>query len=162
MCIRDSNNSNNYDSQYRQHNLNNNNSQNQTYRRRVNYVRTEDRNFGRRHYQGRGSFNGNRDRNSQEENNQDYRDDHRQSRSSEDDRGNRNTVTFNNNDPVEILQATNNNQPSNNQGAQIFQINHIMAEDSQETNTGPSNEDEKTIHTTTSKCMGLIHVGAIP
>ena len=67
----------------------------------------------------------------------------RQSRSSEDDRENRNTVTFNNNDTVEILQTTDNNQPSNNQGAHVVRINHIMAEDSQEPNTGLSNEDEK-------------------
>ena len=67
----------------------------------------------------------------------------RRSRSIEDDRENRNTVTFNNNDPVVIPQATDNNQPSNDQGAQIVRINHIMAEDSQEPNTGPSNENER-------------------
>ena len=32
---------------------------------------------------------------------------------------------------------------SNNQGAQIVRINHILAEDSPEPNTGPNNEDEE-------------------
>ena len=48
MCIRDSN--------Y--------NNQNQTYRRQVNYVSTDDRHKGRRSYQGRTNYNGNRERSS--------------------------------------------------------------------------------------------------
>ena len=145
MCIRDSNRGyqSNYDNRYRQNNNGNYNNQNQTYRRHVNYVSTDDRDMGRHSYQGRMNYNGNWERNFQEENNQRYRDEHRRSRSCDDDRCNRNIVTFNNNDPVKILQAMDNNQPSNNQGAQIGRINHIMVEGSQEPNTGPSNEDDR-------------------
>ena len=82
---RGNNNNNNNGNYYRPNNQYNNNGQNQTYRRRVNYVSTENRNDGRQYYRGR------------------------RSRSGEDDRRNRDRVTFNN-DPVEILDATDSNQ----------------------------------------------------
>ena len=113
MCIRDSNQAhqNNYDNRYRQNNNGNYNNQNQTYRRHVNYVSTEDRDMGRRSYQGRMNYNENRERNFQEENNRRYRDEHRRSRSCDGDRNNRNLVTFNNN-AIELQELQNRDRPS--------------------------------------------------
>ena len=100
-----------------QYHNNNQSIPNQTYRRRVNYINAESRNNGRRGYR------------------------RPRSRSAEEDRRSRERARFNN-DSVERLRETDNNQPVNNQEAQIVRVNHVLAEDGPEPDTGPINEDE--------------------
>ena len=77
----------------------------------MNYVSIDDRDVGRRSYQGRANYNGNRGRSFQEESNQHYRDEHRRSRSCDDNRNNRNSVTFDNN-AIEVQESQSRDRPN--------------------------------------------------